>query len=296
MMAVETLSEIRVKPIKINRNKTFSAIILNKLGSSDKLLGREPKFWVKFACGEVPSRVVEYDGKTPVLDEAKKYVNLNTDYTFILLSTTPLLEQKDIMGLKDYAIFKSIGICKLPVGYIVNNRYFLDAKSYSVDSVYTGDIDNFYIVENKKQYKYALSVLQDRINTFHMENGVEILKPSSVYIEPEVDILSGVTLHPNVSLKGETTIGENTIIKDGAVIDGSEVGKNVFIGSSRISKSKIGDNVCIASFCEIENSKVGEGATIDSLSIIHNYKVKKHEKIKSNSVLGDSNDSSSGAR
>lgn len=295
-MAVETLSEIKLKPIKINRNKTFSAIILNKLGTSDKLLGREPKFWVKFACGDMPTRIVDYDGKTPVLDEAKKYVNLNTDYTFILLSSTPLLEGKDILTLKDYATFKGIGLCKLPVGYIVNNRYFLDATSYLIDSVYTGDIDNFYIVENKKQFKHALGVLQDRINTFHMENGVEIIKPSSVYIEPEVDIMAGVTIHPNVSLKGTTLVGEDTIIKDGAVIDCSEVGKNAFIGSSQISGCKIGANVCIASFCEIENSKVGEGATIDSHSSVHNYKVKKHEKIKSNSVLGDSNDSSSRAR
>lgn len=295
-MAIETLSDIKIKPIKINRDKTFSAIILNKLGACNKLLGREAKFWVKFACGEIPTKIVDYDGKTPVLDEAKKYINPNTDYTFVLLSTTPLLEQKDIAILKDYAIFKGIGICKLPVGYIINNRYFLDGKSVTVDSVYTGEIDNFYIVENKKQCKYALSVLQDRINTFHMENGVEIIKPSSVYIEPEVDVLAGVTLHPNVSLKGTTTIGEGAIIKDGAVIDCSEIGNNSFIGSSIISGSKVGSNVCIASFCEIVNSKIGEGVTIDSHSSIHNYKIKKHEKIKSNSVLGDSNDSSSRAR
>lgn len=294
-MAVVT--DVKIKPIKLRKDKSFSAIILKKSSvKNGKLLGKEAEEWVQFACGHMLTKIVEFDASTTIFDLVKEHINMDTDYTFILLSTTPLLEKNDISTLKDYASFKEIGVCKLPVGYIVNNRYFMDSKEPQIDSVYTGDIDNFYIVENKKQYKYALGVLQERVNNYYMEAGVEILKPSSVYIEAEVEISQGVILHPNVSLKGNTSLGENAIIKDGAVIENSQIGDGTFVGSSVIVNSVVGDAVCIASFCEITKSKIGDGAMIESNCNILKYKVKKREKICSGSVLGGTNDSSSRAR
>lgn len=286
-MVLDSLPKLKLEKIKIKKDRTFCAIILNVTngGEDVKLLGREAKYWVKFALGDMPTKIVDYDKEISILDAVRGKINKECDYTFVLLSTTVLLEEKDISMLKDYAIFKGIGLCKLPVGYIINNQYFLDAKTPQVDSVYTGDIDNFYIVENKKQIKYAIEILQDRINNFHIGNGVEIIKPSSVYIEPEVDIESGVTIYPHVSLMGNTKVMENCIIKDGASIVDSVVGKSSFIGKSVIEKCDIGSNVCIASFCELKDSRVGNDATIDSNCSIQKTKIKAKEKIKAGSII-----------
>ena len=53
-----------------------------------------------------------------------------------------------------------------------------------VDSIYTQNADDFYLVENKSQFTYAFKILSERINNFHINNGVEILSPTSTYIEP----------------------------------------------------------------------------------------------------------------
>lgn len=296
-MVLDTLPKLKLDKIKINKDRTFSAIILDKKepnGKPFKILGREAEYWVKFACGNIPTKVLAYDGVSNILDFVKKEISLDYDYTFVLLSTTVLLEERDINLLKDYAVYKDIKLCKLPTGYIICNKYFLEAKSPQVDSIYTNEIDNFYIVENKKQLKYAIEVLQDRINAFHINNGVEIVKPGAVYIEPEVDIDGGVIIYPNVSLIGETKIFEGSIIKDGASISSSTIGKSSYVGKSVIENSAIGNNVCIASFCEINKSKIGNDVTIDSNCSINKAKIKAKEKIKSGSIIN--NDSGSRVR
>lgn len=297
---LETLSDIKIKSVKIKDIRRFQAIILDNVSTKNsfqgKILGRELKYWVKFALGDISTRILEYTASEPILEQVRNYISNEYDYTFVLLSSTALLEEADICVLKDYAIYKNICLCKLPVGYILNNRYFLSTDKPNVDSVYTGNIDNFYIIENKKQYKYALEILQDRINNFHIENGVEIVKPNLVYIEPEVDISSGVTIYPGVAIRGNSSIGEDTIIKDNAVIENSDIGDKCFIGGAHIENCLVGSGVCVASFCEIGDSTIGNGAMIDSNCVIKGTKIKKDTKVKSGTVLGEKDDSSSGTR
>lgn len=294
-----TLEKIKIQPIKVSVNKTFMVLILDattKNNSTLKLLGREPKYWVKFASRNYPSKIIGYTLGDNVLETIEGHIDDKYDYTIVLLSYTPLLEVRDIDELKDYATYKGINLCKLPVGYIVNNKYYKSTKEYMVDSIYTSGTDNFYIVENKKQYKYALEILQDRINNFHIDNGVEIVKPSSVYIEPEVDIADGVSIQPRVSLKGETRVDADTIIKDGAVIENTTIGSKCYIGGSVIENSDVADGVCIGSFCNIINCKIGKNTTIESGCNLNGCRIKSGEKIKANTNVGDTNDSSSGIR
>lgn len=297
---LETLSDIKIQSVKIKDIRRFQAIILDNVSTKNsfqgKILGRELKYWVKSALGSIPTKIVEYSASEPILEQVRKCISTEYDYTFVLLSSTALLEEADINLLKDYAIYKNICLCKLPVGYILNNRYFLGTDRPSVDSVYTGNMDNFYIVENKRQYKYALEVLQDRINNFHIENGVEIEKSNSVYIEPEVDISGGVTIYPGVSIRGNSRIGEDTIIKDNAVIENCEIGDKCFIGGAHIENCKVGSGVCVASFCDIKDCTIGNSAIIDSNCVIRSSKIKKDTKVKSGTILGEKDDSSSGTR
>ena len=284
-----TLDKIKIQPIKISINKSFMVLILDavsKKSSSSKLLGREPKFWVKFACRNLPNKIIEYNVGDNIMESIREHIDDSFDYTIVLLSWTPLLDQKDIDDLKDYATYKSVNLCKLPVGYVLNNKYYKTNKEYTVDSVYTSNTDNFYIVENKKQYKYALEVLQDRINNFHIDNKVDITKPSSVYIEPEVDIDSGVTICPRVSLKGATRVLSDTIIKDGAVIENSSIGSKCFIGGADIEDSIIGNNTCIGSFCNIVNCKIGQNVTIESGCNLNGCNIPDNEKINANTKVG----------
>lgn len=294
---MQVLEKLKLKIRIKEEDKKFGALILTlphaRNSYNGEILGRTLADWLAFACGNMPYKKLDYDGKDNVLNFAKNYIDNKVDYTIILLSTTPLLERDVVSDIVEYCTVKNINICKLPVGYVINNEYLLNNNNPTIDSLYSQHLESFYIVENKKQYNYALEVLQERINTFHMNNGVDIKKPKSVYIEPEVDIASGVIIYPNNSLKGSSTIGENVILKENNVIDNSKIGKNSCLSSSNIKGSVISDNVYISSFCDVVNGLIGSCCTIGSGVKIYNHKLEDNSKVSANSVLGEDDDSSS---
>ena len=181
-------------------------------------------------------------------------------------------------------MYKNISLCKLPVGYVVKN----DISSMVVDSVYSQNIDDFYMVENKKQFTYALQVLQDRINNFHIDNGVEIIDPKKVYIEPDVDIYRDVIIYPGNTIKGKSTIYSGAILKENNVIDNSKICSDSCVSGSIINNSVIGNCVGISPFCEIDNSLIGNDVIIGSRCVIKKYRVENKAVIKAGTILGES--------
>lgn len=296
---MQILERLQIKSKKKDDLK-FQAIILKSQTSKNsyggEILGRALVDWVVFACGDLDRTIVNWDGKENVLTIAKNYIRQDSDYTLILLSTTPLLKRETIREIIEYATFKDCVLCKLPVGYIVKNSYILNTEQYSVDSLYSQNIEDFFVVENKKQFVQAEDILQDRINSFHMSNGVEISKPRSVYIEPEVDISSGVTILSNNTLKGNTVIGSGVILKENNVINSSQIHSGSCISGSVIENSIISSNVYISAFCEIKDSLIGNDSIIESGSKIYKYRLESNSKVKNNTVLGENNVSDSGTR
>ena len=294
-MATQTKLKINIK--QNLKSTTFGAIILHNEAdkiSGSTLLGRGLVDWVGFACGDIPKRVIRYEGKINILQFVADKINTNYDYLIVLLSITPLISQSTIKEIIEYASIKDVTLCKLPVGYVIKTADFVQGKR-DIDSVYSMNMDDFYLVENKRQLNHAVDVLQARINDFHASNGVEFKKPKSVYIEPEVDIAEGVVIYPNNSIKGASKIARGVILKENNVIEQSSIGTDACISGSVIHKSIIGDNVYIASFCEINNSLVGKDAIIDKGCKIANYNIAPSARIRANEVLGDTNDSDSRA-
>jgi len=273
---------------KGRKNNSFKIIILKLKNARNsfqgKILGRALEDWVSFACGGHDINILDFDEKENVLDFIKTKIDKKYDYTIVLTSRIPLITRETVNSIKEYCMYKDIALCKLPVGYVINNYSVFNGV---VDSVYSQNLDDFYIVENKKQFTYALGVLQDRINTYHMENGVELIDPKKVYIEPDVDISSGAIIYPGNSLKGNTILSSNVILKENNVIEDSKIGFDSCISGSVITKSVLGEGVCISPFTEITDSIIGKESIIGKNSTIKNYKVKEKENISAGSILGD---------
>ncbi len=289
-------TKLEIKNIQTKKNK-FQCLILNtkttKNSFSGKILGLTLAEWIKFACSDIPCVIQEYDNKTNIVEFSKKFLDSNYDYTIILLSKTPLITNFTIKNLIEYCDIKKTMICKLPVGYVVNNQYVLNNTKIEIDNIFSQNMEEFYLVENKIQFTYALRVLQERINSFHIENGVDIVNPNTVYIEPFVDIAKGVKIFSNNSIKGNSKIGRNVILKENNVIDNSKIGDNSCVSGSEIISSIISNNVYISSFSVINNSLIGEDVLIEKGASITNYNVPANTKIKANSLLGDTDDSNS---
>jgi len=288
---------IKILPKKNKKDDRFQVLILNKNATKNtyggKILGRTLSDWVAFACQGYNIKVLDYNNQVGVLQFARANINSEYDFSLILLSSTPLINSTTIKSIVEYCKVKRINLCKLPTGYVVNNEYIINNQEISVDSLYSQNMDDFYLVENKKQFVYAEEVLQDRINSFHINNGVEIRKPKSVYIEPEVDIASGVIICSGNTIKGCSIIEENAILKENNVIQDSKVGMNSCVSGSVVTNSVIASNVYVSSFCVIDNSIIASDCTIGAGSKIYNYAINKNTKLKAGSVKGKEDDSDS---
>lgn len=284
-----------VLPKKKSNNYKFQVIILEEKYSRNsyngQILGRTLSDWVAFACNHLDVKKIQYDGKRGIVDFVKESIDNSFDYTIILLSKTPLLQKSTIDSIIEYCTMKDCEMCKLPVGYVVDN-IAIKTKNINVDCLYSQNLDDFYVVENKSQYTYAEDVWQARINNFHISNGVNIIKSKSVLIEPEVDIDSGVTICSGNVIKGKTIIKKDVILKENNVIDSSIIGAESCISGSVINDSTILDSVYISAFCEINNSQIESECVIGGSCKINKYKIKSGTKVAPNSVLGDNDDSS----
>ena len=128
--------------------------------------------------------------------------------------------------------------------------------------------------------------LRDRIVKQHILNGVRILDPNAVYIDPRVEIGEGTVILPGSILRGRTqigcrcTIGPNAMVRDCTVGDDSEVnasqinessvGCRTHIGPFAYVRpnSVIGDDIKVGDFVEIKNSTIGDGTKISHLTYV----------------------------
>ena len=139
--------------------------------------------------------------------------------------------------------------------------------------------------EAMKKYKEK-EAERVRINTKHLEKGVEFVDLYAAYIDEEVQIGAGTVIGPCVTLKGNTVIGENCIIGQNSRIEDSVLGDGVEVQSSVIlqssvgaetsvgpfaylrPKSNVGAHCKIGDFVEVKNSTFGDGSKASHLTYI----------------------------
>ncbi|EGP66546.1 UDP-N-acetylglucosamine diphosphorylase/glucosamine-1-phosphate N-acetyltransferase [Streptococcus sp. oral taxon 056 str. F0418] len=137
----------------------------------------------------------------------------------------------------------------------------------------------------------AEGVMRRRINKQHMVNGVSFVNPDATYIDVDVEIAPEVQLEANVTLKGQTKIGAETILTNGTYIVDSEIGERAVITNSMIEESSVADGVTVGpyahirpgsslakdvhvgNFVEVKGSSIGENTKAGHLTYIGNSEV-----------------------
>ena len=104
--------------------------------------------------------------------------------------------------------------------------------------------------EALKRYKEK-EARRVEINLKHLEQGVEFVDLYAAYIEESVEIGAGTVIGPCVTLKGNTSIGENCVITHGSLIENCVIGNDTVINASQCYNSKIGSEVKIGPFSHI---------------------------------------------
>lgn len=155
-----------------------------------------------------------------------------------------------------------------------------------VDAMAAESADEFAGVNSRVQLAEAEKMMKNRINRFHMENGVTIIDPENTYIGADVEIGMDTIVYPGCVLEGKTVIGEDckvgpncrltdmtladdvsiqfTTALESSIGSGTKVGPYAYIRPN----CKIGKNIKVGDFVEVKNSVIGDGTKISHLTYI----------------------------
>ena len=160
---------------------------------------------------------------------------------------------------------------------------------------------NAYVLENneeifginsKAHLAEATKLLNRKTINKHLENGVTIVDPASVWISDETQIGADTIIYPNVYITGKNVIGSKCSIGPFAHIRGEvELGDSVKIGNFvEVKKSKIASNTNACHLTYIGDAEIGSGVNVGAGTITANYnhatKAKNKTKIKDNASIG----------
>ena len=81
-----------------------------------------------------------------------------------------------------------------------------------------------------------------------MTNGVYVVDPKTTFVDADVVIEKGVRIEPNNTIKGESYVGENSVLEPNNTIINSIISQNVIIKNSYLSNSRIADNMIVGPF------------------------------------------------
>lgn len=144
-------------------------------------------------------------------------------------------------------------------------------------------------INSKVELELANRIMQNRINTKHMENGVILIDKNNTYIQENVEIGRDTVIYPGVLLQGDTKIGENCEILGNTRIIDSSIDNNVRIESSVIEMSKVEEGVTIGPFAHLRpQSYLEKNVHIGNFVEVKKSVLKEGVKAGHLTYLGDS--------
>lgn len=170
--------------------------------------------------------------------------------------------------------------------YLTDVISILKKRGEIVAAYQMADFDESMGVNDRIALARANQVMRDRINTYHMQNGVTLLNPATTYIDADVQIGPDTVIEGGVSLKGTTKIGSDCLIGGGSTIIDSTLHDEVKVISSTIEESQmhtgsdigpnshlrpeseIGENAHIGNFVEVKKTTIGKGTKVGHLTYI----------------------------
>jgi len=150
------------------------------------------------------------------------------------------------------------------------------------------DFDESLGVNDRVALATAESVMRRRINHQHMVNGVSFVNPEATYIDIDVEIAPEVQIEANVTLKGQTKIGAETILTNGTYVVDSTIGAGAVITNSMIEESSVADGVTVGPYAHIRpGSSLGAQVHIGNFVETKKSTLEKGVKAGHLTYLGD---------
>ena len=163
----------------------------------------------------------------------------------------------------------------------------LRRRRQKVEALGAADAGEVLGINTRAELAAAVAVLRQRVLDRLMREGVTVLDPSSTYVDATVSIGRDTVLYPNVTLEGQTAIGEGCVIYPGSRLRDTRLGNGVTIlDGCLLTESEIADacslgpyahlrpgsrlkkKAKVGNFCEVKKSVIGEGSKVPHLTYI----------------------------
>lgn len=254
MIATKTKS--KTNTIEYDDHLVTVVLVKNNPICEAKIAGKSVLDWTKSAVNMF--RVVVIESTDDFLTIAKQ-TDTKSQYVFVMPAQHPLLLKKDIMEMVDYMVYKNLTHTKFACGdmYLVEELPKMD----QVTDIFMVPIaiDRCAKIENEVTIGAYSAIIQNRIITYHMEQGVRVMDPKTTFIDSNVSIGNGVTLAPFVSLINGTVVGDECFIDSFSIIDHSTLMPNSRVNSSHLQNVVVHSFVTVAPYqhlhdCEVDHN------------------------------------------
>jgi bifunctional UDP-N-acetylglucosamine pyrophosphorylase/glucosamine-1-phosphate N-acetyltransferase len=145
-------------------------------------------------------------------------------------------------------------------------------------------------VNDRRDLARVHRVLLDRHLEELMRGGVTILEPARTSIEPTVKVGADTVIHPEVSLEGETRIGEGVVLQQGVWMRNTRVGDGVLVKAySLLEDAEVAPDCIVGPFARLRPAAVLlEGARVGNFVELKKTRLGKGSKVSHLTYLGDS--------
>lgn len=168
-------------------------------------------------------------------------------------------------------------------------------KVASIESKDTGELLG---VNSRHQLAQVERVLLERLRAYWMAQGVRMIQPESIYLEPSVELAPDVTLWPGVILRGQTRLGEgaevgayavlsDTVVEAGGKIKSHTVCEEAHISSGADAgpfarlrpKAYLEEGAHVGNFVELKNARLGRRAKAGHLAYLGDAEIGEESNI-----------------
>ena len=170
--------------------------------------------------------------------------------------------------------------------YITDTISLLD-KAISYEIL---DEEEIQGVNNRVNLAKCEKILQRRIKTKHMLNGVTFINPESSSVSEESEIGIDVIIEANSHIRGASKVSDNCVIGPNTFLENTSIKKNSKIVNATIFNSKIMENVNIGPYSHIRpGTNIASNSKVGNFVEIKNSQISQSVKINHLSYVGDSN-------
>ena len=160
-------------------------------------------------------------------------------------------------------------------------------QNLSVNAYTLKDNEEIYGINSKSNLAEATKFLNRKIVNKHLDNGVQIIDPSTTWISPETEIEADTIIYPSTYIEGKNKIGKHCKIGPFAHLRGDVVLEDyVKVGNFvEVKKTTIKSHTNACHLTYLGDSEIGSNVNIGAGTITANYN--PLTKVKSKTIIGD---------